>query len=376
MRILISLTYYSPNISGLTIYAKTLAQELTKKGYEVTILTSQYRKDLLCEEFVDGIRIVRIPVTLRIGKGSLMFSLPFHVLKWIVWADVVNCHLPQFESSIMAIMAKIFGKKVILTHHTDLSGWKGISNIASEMAVFCSQILAGILADSIIVYTKDYAEYSAYLKLFTRKLVFIYPPIRIYPIDQKYRGKLIKKIGKTDFIVGFSGRIARQKGLPYLFEAIPFIEKHIKNFKIVLAGPNKEVIGENFIKNLDIYVSKYRSRFVFLGPIPFEKMSAFYSTLDVLVLPSDDRLESLGFVQVEAMLTNCPVIATNLPGVRIPINKTGMGIIIESKNSKALAQAIIEMLTHRSTYLISPEKIKSIFNYKKTIAKYEKIFRF
>jgi len=374
MRILISLTYYSPNVSGLTTYVETLARELTKKGHEITIVASQHEKYLPKEEVVGGIRIIRIPVTIQIGKGPLMFSLPFRMLKWIIWADVVNCHLPQFESSMITIMAKIFEKKVVLTHHTDLSGWKGIFNVISETAVFCSQIIAGTLADSITVYTKDYAQHSSYLKRFVRKLVFIYPPIRINSIDHEFGRQLKEKIGKTSYVIGFSGRIARQKGLRYLFETIPFIEKNIKNFKIVLAGPYKEVIGENFMEDLNVYISKYKSKIIFLGSISYKKMSAFYSVLDILVLPSDDRLESLGLVQIEAMLAGCPVVATNLPGVRIPIKKTKMGLLVEAKSVKGLARAIIEILSYKNKYFISSEKIQAIFNYKKTIDIYEKVF--
>jgi len=152
------------------------------------------------------------------------------------------------------------------------------------------------------------------------------------------------------------------------------MEKKIKKFKIVLAGPYKEVVGENLIIELNDYISKYKSRLVFLGPISFRKIFTFYNMLDVLILPSNDRLESFGLVQVEAMLANCPVVATNLAGVRVPITKTGMGILIESKNSKALARAIVRILLNGNKYHISASKIKSIFDYKKTINIYENIF--
>ncbi len=41
MRILIALTYYEPNKSGLTIYAVREARALAALGHEVTVLTSQ-----------------------------------------------------------------------------------------------------------------------------------------------------------------------------------------------------------------------------------------------------------------------------------------------------------------------------------------------
>lgn len=374
MKVLISLSYYYPNISGVSIYAKNLAEELAKKDHEVTILTSQHSKNLPLKETINGVEIIRVPITFQIGKGALMFLLPFIAFRYIKNTDIVNCHLPQFESFLIVFLAKFFRKKVILTHHTDLSGWKGIINRISESLVFVSQLIAGYLTDSIITYTKDYADYSSYLKHFTHKTIYAYPLMKIFPVDKHYREVLKKKIGDLPILIGFSGRIAKQKGLEVLFNAVPFLEQKLKKFKIVFAGPYKEVIGENHVHDLKDEIKKYNDKIVFLGLVPNEKMSSFYSLLNCLVLPSDDRLESFGFVQVEAMLSGIPVVASNLPGVRIPIKKTGMGELVSVKDSKALAYAIIKILKNRKKYLKPKKDILKIFNFNDTIAQYEKLF--
>ena len=54
MKILIVLTYYRPHISGLTIYAERLAKAFARRGHQVTILTSQFKKELPSEEVVEG----------------------------------------------------------------------------------------------------------------------------------------------------------------------------------------------------------------------------------------------------------------------------------------------------------------------------------
>ncbi len=45
-------------------------------------------------------------------------------------------------------------------------------------------------------------------------------------------------------------------------------------------------------------------------------------------------------VQVEAMQAGVPVVVSDLPGVRVPVMKTGMGIVVPPKDSTALAAAI------------------------------------
>lgn len=375
MKVLIGITYYLPNISGLTIYTKRLAEGLVKKGHKVTILTSRYESWLPKKETINGVEIERSPVLLRIGKGVVMPLLPLEVFLLARESQVINCHLPQFESFIFSIIGKVFGKKVILTHHTDLSGWKGLLNRVSELAVWFGQLMAGVFADKIIPYTKDYANHSWYLRLFKDKLDFVYPPIISGKLDNNLKQKWLEKIKRPKWIIGFAGRVAKQKGIPYLLEAIPYLEKKLFSFMIVFAGPYQKVIGENYFDKIEKLVNQYRKRVYFLGDVEEEKMTTFYSICDILVLPSDDRLESFGLVQIEAMLAGCPVVTTNLPGVRVPIQLTGMGVVVQPRDSRALAKGILKVLKNRKIFFKPKAEIEKIFNYEKTIREYEKFFR-
>ena len=78
MRILTVLTYYRPHTSGLTIYAERLAKALVQRGHEVTVLTSQFEKDLPLEEVQDGVRIRRVPVAFNasfVPQQKLFYAL-------------------------------------------------------------------------------------------------------------------------------------------------------------------------------------------------------------------------------------------------------------------------------------------------------------
>lgn len=374
MKILLGITYYYPNISGVSIYAKRLAEGLVSRGNQITVLTSRHDKKLPEEEIVNGVKIIRCPVSLKIGKGVFMFSLPYQVYKSAKNADVIDCHLPQFESFVFAVVGKLLGKKVILTHHTDLSGWKGVFNRVAESTVWCGQIISGIFADKIVPYTKDYADHSWFLQLFKEKLEYILPPITVNPTNKITQSKIKKSIGKAKHVIGFAGRIAKQKGIPYLLNSIPFLEKKLGSFKIVFAGPYREVIGETYFEEIAGLVKKYQKNLCFLGSLKQEEMSDFYRLCGVLVLPSDDRLESFGLVQVEAMLNGCPVVATDLPGVRVPIKLTGMGEVVPVGNSEKLAEGIIKVLKDRK-YVRSKQQIEDIFDFQKTILDYERLFK-
>ena len=376
-KILVSLTYYLPNISGVTLYAERLVKGLVKRGYQVTVLTSGHQKELPREEFKNGVRIWREKVHFRLGKGVFMLGLPWTAWREVRRHDVVNCHLPQFESFLLAIIAKIQGKKIVLTHHTDLSGWSGFLNRLSETAVWAGQLIAGLLAERIVSYTKDYADYSWYLRLFKRKLVYILPPITKANPSSSYQSILKRKIMVgVDNKIGFCGRVAKQKGIPQLLKAIRYLKEFNKeqSFKIFLAGPFKEVIGEKYFEEISDLIEKNQEYLVFLGSLNQEQLAAFYQAIDVLVLPSDDRLESFGLVQVEAMINGCPVVVSNLPGVRQPVLMTGGGRLTPVGNPKKLAKNIMVVLERRREYSRKALRAREIFAYQKTLDQYEAIF--
>lgn len=379
MKILITTTYYLPNVSGITIYIKILAEEMVKLGHEVTILTSWHDPKTKKEEVINGVKIKRLKIWFKIGKGPIYPGLIGSSIKEIRKCQVVNCHLPQPESVWLGLVTKIFGKKLILSHHTDLSFWKGIKNKIIDGGVFICQVGSGLLADKIISYTNDYAQNSYYLKLFLRKVKQIYPPIKL---ENKINLTLTKNINKAiygkKYVIGFCGRIAKQKGIELLIQSTKLLDKNLgkNSYVILMAGPIK-VIGENYYEYLqNKYQKILKEKFVFLGNIERSELSNFYKKIDLLVLPSDDILESFGWVQIEAMKCGTPGVATDLPGMRIPIKVTKMGELFENKNVADLADKI-ELVLKRGKKFYQKRAGNNLnkFDYQKSIKEYEKIFR-
>lgn len=376
MKILISLSYYSPHTSGLTLYAKNLAEGLVRQKEKVTILTSRHAKELPLQEIMQGVHVVRVPITLKISKGPIMINLLAKSIPLIQDTDVINCHLPQFESFIIALVARMFGKKVIVTYHTDLDNEKGFGKKIIKYGLLFSHTITCLLSDAIVVQTEDNARHSSFLKQFKKKLVFIYPPV-MFPSESPstIAGELQRRIGGKDaYYIGFLGRMAREKGIDYLLEALPLIEKMVgKKCVLVIAGPEK-VIGERvYQKKIEGLLETKKDSVLLLGFLPEEAKNAFYKNLDVFVLPSINKTEAFGMVQIEAMYCGTPVVATNLPGVRVPIEETGMGEVVPIKNAEALAKAVSTVLQQRKKYIKEKQVIQEIFSMEKIINAYQKV---
>jgi len=357
-RILIGVTYYLPNISGVSVYAQILAEELARRGKEVEILTSNFKDGLENNEKIGGVKICRVKGR-RIGKGILMGKYPSVSFKKVKECDVINCHLPSLESFWLALWAKIFRKKLIVTHHCEFGFSGTIGNRAIAGLSFLPHFFTYLMADKIISYTKDYAINSMYLKIFRKKITYILPPIKLE------EGKKNFDFGKGK-VVAYVGRIAWEKGLTYLIEAM----KNVPG-KLVLAGPYKEVVGDKTYEKIKERLGK---NIVLTGPIEHKNLKNFYKKIDCLVLPSTNNLETFGIVQAEAMKCGTPVVASNLPGVRVPVRMMGMGEVCEIKNANDLAKKINIVLNNGKKYYQKRSKKLEFFDFKKTVMEYEKIF--
>ena len=376
MKILIVLTYYRPHISGLTIYVERLARALAARGHHVTVLTSHYEKDLPLREVLDGVTVLRHPVLFRLSKGSIMPGFLSRAWMLMRQNDVVSVHLPQAEGGMLAFVGRFLAHKpVVLTYHCDLQMPPGIFNRIVDRVVFVSNLLAMVFARAIVAYTEDYARHSPVLSKFKKKTVVIYPPIEMPAPDPSAVAAIRQRFhSEGHVVVGFAARFAAEKGVDYLINSIPFVLARIPNIKYLLAGEYQNVIGENVWERLQPQIHQYSEHLHFLGRLPNHEMGNFFGACDVLTVPSINSTESFGLVQVEAMLSGCPVVATNLPGVREPIRLTGMGEIVPIKDARALADAIVRVLQNRERYVRPRQEVLEMFALEKTVAAYEKLF--
>lgn len=347
MKILISLTYFSPHKSGLTVYAERLATALAAIGHEVTVLTSRHLPTLPEFEQVDGVNIIRVPVWFRISKGVLMPGIIWKAWHLVRQADVVNLHIPQFEGGLLALFARLNHKRLVVTYQSDLEMPKGIINKAAGAVTGLMNTIAASLADAVVQMTQDFADHSRFLQEFKTIVQVIPPPIVVEQITGDVLLDFRQKHAISDHqvIIGMAARLASEKGVEYLVEAMGEVLKVHPDARVLFAGEYQHVIGEEAYRDRIMpMIDLLGDHWSFLGVDSQKDRAAFYKACHVLVLPSINNTESLGMVQVEALMSGTPVVSTDLPGVRQPAIQSGFGKVVPIKNSKALAEAILECL--------------------------------
>jgi Glycosyl transferases group 1. len=154
---------------------------------------------------------------------------------------------PNVEGLPLMILAKIFKKKTLSLLHCFLFNEKKshslvILNLFQDLLNNLIIKLANkivefqlFLSDKIVTYTKNYLENFSIYKKIKNKVSFTLPPIKKLSLDKNFYQKLKKN--KQGVWIGFSGRIASEKGIEYLINAFKLYKLHVARYTLVFAGP-------------------------------------------------------------------------------------------------------------------------------------------
>jgi glycosyltransferase involved in cell wall biosynthesis len=374
--ILVCLLYYLPHRTGLTLYVQQLAERLAARGHRVTVLCARHSPDTPEGESVEnGVRVVRLrPLPLAISRGMVLPGYPRALLRLIRQHDVVSVHTPLMETALIGLASRLTGRKAVVTHHGDLVLPAGPLNRLITAVMFAFYRSLARVAPALVCHTLDYARNSYYLSPYLEKVAVI-PPFIDVPAPDPDKVRELRRAWSPEGgpIIGFAGRFVEEKRPDLLIRALEVVNRAFPNARVVFAGQHQIPYEAYWPRHQDL-VERFRDQLVFLGVVPSPgDMANFYAACDVLALPSDT--ECFALVQVEAMFCGTPVVMTDTPGGRVPVQLTGMGAIVPRGDWQALGKGIVKILSDRSRYVRSPEEIGSHFSVDLTIERYEELFR-
>jgi glycosyltransferase involved in cell wall biosynthesis len=124
----------------------------------------------------------------------------------------------------------------------------------------------------------------------------------------RFRQRL--KIPTDSFVVGHVGRLALEKNLGYLAEAVALflVREPNARFLVVGDGPSRDTLQETFVKH------GVADRLLLAGKRTGRVLREAYRAMDVFAFASQS--ETQGMVLAEAMAGGVPVVALNASGVR------------------------------------------------------------
>ncbi|PIN86243.1 hypothetical protein COV19_05535 [Candidatus Woesearchaeota archaeon CG10_big_fil_rev_8_21_14_0_10_44_13] len=324
--------YYHPVKGGIENHMINLFSRIKDK-VELKVIVS----NTCCSKersVINGVAITRLSRIIELFSTPINPSL-FWEIKGFK-GDIIHLHLPNPFANLAYLLANP-KKKLVIKYHSDIIKQRFLLRLYSP---FLKMLLRK--ADKIIATSPIYVESSPILKGFKDKCVVIPLGVDVsgFKLDDGRRKILenIKKMHNKRKIVLFVGRLVYYKGVEYLIKAHKDVDADLI---IIGKGPL-----ENGLKTMTKKLGIDKKVF-FYGEVA--DLVPLYHACDVFVLPSIERSEAFGIVQLEAMACSKPVVSSNLNSGVVYVNmdrKTG--IVVEPKDSKELSEAINYLMKNPS----------------------------
>lgn len=144
-----------------------------------------------------------------------------------------------------------------------------------------------------------------------------------------------------EVILGYLGRIVREKGLRTLLLALSRILD--LPWKLVMVGSGAyEIELKAFAEEL-----RLNHRIMFLGYVPHLDAPRYLSAFDALIIPSETQpnwKEQFGRVIIEAIACGTPVIGSNSGEIPYLIKATGGGLVFPEGEPEPLANQLSQLI--------------------------------
>lgn len=154
-----------------------------------------------------------------------------------------------------------------------------------------------------------------------------------FPVQDRAALRTACGIDREEMVIGFVGRVVRDKGIEELATAWKSIKKTHPNARLLLVGP-REPQDPVAIETLAGLMNDRRVRFV--GDV--NDTSKYYAMLDLVALPT--YREGFPNVPLEAASMGVPVVATNIPGCVDAVQDGVTGTLVPPRDAEALQEAI------------------------------------
>jgi glycosyltransferase involved in cell wall biosynthesis len=331
---------YYPKIGGIETTVRDLSEGFVKNfGADVNVLTcSEVVRRRTFKNLINGVKVEYTPTygffaSLPLSPGYFKSINEYS-------GDILHIHEPFPLADIsLLLFSKLKNNfsKVVVSWHSDIIRQKWALGFYGK---YIFKFLG--MVDKIIVSNPNLIKNSDFLPLYARKIEVVSTGVDISWTDSCQEStKLSEKIRTSNRqpIVLFVGRLVYYKGLEYLIDSINMIPD--VSLIIIGSGPLKEKIV-NKINEMNL-----SSRVKILPEVEEKKLHSYYKACDLFVLPSVEKSETYGLVQIEAMACGKPVICTELGTGTTYINANNItGLVVPPRDSKQLAEAINKLVNN------------------------------
>jgi glycosyltransferase involved in cell wall biosynthesis len=321
--------YYPPHKGGMERVLQNLCEGHSERAQVTALVINETRSTV--QERMCGVRVIRAgcigtPLSVPISPG---------LVYWLgrLRADVIVHHEPN-PVALLSFLLMRPRTPLVMWFHSDIVRQRAF------YGAYRPFLRRGLqLARAIVVASPNHVRFTPILEEFSEKCCVV--PFGIDPrrfalsSEIESRAAAIRVRSELPIVL-FVGRLAYYKGVEYLIDAMSRIHARLI---LVGSGPMDQEVRR---RSASVPTS---GRIEFAGELSDVELVAHFHACDVFVLPSIERSEAFGVVQLEAMASGKPVVSTNLPSGVPWVNQHGLtGQVVPPANSEALAEAVNGLL--------------------------------
>lgn len=332
IRVLTFGRYADDNYGGLERYVFELGRALQGEVQFVNIVA---RRGARPDVPMAGETVYARPIASLTGT-PVCPTMPVHALRrhWRAPFDIVHLQYPADPMAHLSYALLPRSVKRVIGWHSDIVRQKGLLKLYRPLL---NHSLRG--ADAIIAATPAHVSSSEQLAPVRDTAKFRIVPYGFDLTRFEKRPALADDIRRRHagaFLLFALGRHVYYKGFEFLIRALASLPD-----AVLALGGQGPITGELQRVAREAGVA---DRVRFVGRIPDEELPAWYHACDVFCLPSVERAEAFGIVQVEAMACGKPVVCCQLGNGVNWVNRDGeTGLTVPPADAAALAGALARL---------------------------------
>jgi 1,2-diacylglycerol 3-alpha-glucosyltransferase len=352
MRILMLTNTYPPVVSGVAKSIVAFDQEYRRRNHDVLIIAPEAD-----EAIRDEPHVVRVPAVQHVNGSEFPVPVPSPGLVAATVnafrPDIIHAHHPFFMGNTAVRLARSREVPLVFTHHTMYDQYTHYTALETPATSrFIGALTSGYadLCDAVIAPSRDVAAMLRQRDVHTR-IEIIPTGVDVLKFAHGDGSGFREQHGipENAFVIGYVGRLAPEKNLKFLAEAVGrfMAVEQRAHFLVVGSGPCDQEIRET-MSNAGV-----DKRLHLVGLCEGQELIDAFHAFDVFAFASQS--ETQGMVLTEAMAAGKPVVALTGPGVRDVVRDRANGRLISVEHRQLFAQALawIALRTNRERLMLS-----------------------
>jgi len=377
MKILLTTPIFPPEIGGPATYTYEISRRLAERGHDVSVVTFADTKPE-----VKDIKVIPVRLNYRfLGSLRRQSRLFFTILSAVRGMDLLYAQGAVVVGLCSLVIGKLTRKPVLVKFVGDVAWEQAVNTGKTKKSLedFLGQPEGGLYIKLIMKIQKfvfhradKIITPSHYLKKLLEQFYQV-PDSKIEVVYNAVELAEVKAVGKRYGrpMAITIGRLVSWKGVDELVSIVPAMVQKYPDFRLVVVGEGPEYEKlTNLCRDTGV-----ESEVIFTGRLSHEQTLALLKRSDVFILNS--RYEGLPHTVIEAMVYKCPVIASNLVGIREVIEDGRNGISIAPGNTAQLLEKLVFILENESKRkeMIAEayETIKGKFTWERTLGQLERV---